>query len=663
MNPRPIRAPRPQDILQASALERALHQGTEALLARQEPAGFWVHELEADVTITSEYLLVRRWLGISDPGREAKAAGHILSLQLPDGGWPIYANGPANISATVKAYFALKMTGLPVTHPALVSACRRIRDLGGITQVNVFTRILLALFGEMDWKGVPCMPVELMLLPRWFYFNLYEISYWSRTVLVPLLIIFAHRPVRPAPAHAHLDELYLVPRGEADLSFPRDARTFTWRNFFLFVDGCLRIHDCLVRQPFRQRAIRTAERWMLERMQGEGGLGGIFPAMANAVIALTCRGYSLESAEIQKGLAAIEGLCIDGPDTFRVQPCLSPIWDTALTVSTLVEAGLPPDHPALVRAGLWLLDRQTRCPGDWRLGVPGVQPGGWAFQFENEYYPDVDDSSVVLMSLRKIRLPDEEAKTRAVARGLNWVLALQGSDGGWGAYDKDNNRLVFNKIPFADHGALMDPSTEDLAGRVLEALGYLGFRTDEPAAARAAAFIRSRQCPDGSWYGRWGVNYLYGTWSVIAGLRSIGEDMGQPYVRKAVAWLVGRQNPDGGWGESCFTYDDPRTGGMGKSTASQTAWALLALLHAGEAAHPAVARGVQFLLAAQGPDGFWDEAEFTGTGFPRVFYLRYRGYAAYFPLWALALYRRCRDQHGVSDDSVVTPLRAPRPPQ
>jgi squalene-hopene/tetraprenyl-beta-curcumene cyclase len=662
MNPRPLRSPRPQDVPQAPALDLSLQRGTEALLACQDPAGFWVHELEADATITSEYLLLRRWLGVADPTREAKAARHILSLQLADGGWPIYANGPANISATVKAYFALKMTGLPATHPALARARRRVRDLGGITQVNVFTRILLALFGEMDWKGVPCMPVELMLLPRWFYFNLYEISYWSRTVLVPLLIIFAHRPVRPAPAHARLDELYLVPREEADLSFRRDAETFTWRNFFLFVDGCLRIHDRLVRQPFRQRAIRLAERWMLERMQGEGGLGGIFPAMANAVIALTCLGHDLDSPEVARGLAAIEALCIDEPETFRVQPCLSPIWDTALTVSTLVEAGLAPDHPALVRAGLWLLDRQTRCSGDWRLKASAVQPGGWAFQFENEYYPDVDDSGVVLMSLRKIRLPDEEAKTRAIARGLNWVLALQGSDGGWGAYDKDNNRIVFNKIPFADHGALMDPSTEDLAGRVLEALGYLGFRPDDPAAARASAFIRARQCPDGSWYGRWGVNYLYGTWSVLAGLRSIGEDMTQPHIRKAVAWLLGRQNPDGGWGESCFSYDDPRTGGMGKSTASQTAWALLALLHAGEAAHPAVARGVQFLLSTQRPNGFWDEAEFTGTGFPRVFYLRYHGYRAYFPLWALALYRRSRDQNRVSYGSVVTPLRPPRPP-
>jgi squalene-hopene/tetraprenyl-beta-curcumene cyclase len=660
MNPRSLRAPRPADATQTTALDAALERGVEALLAAQDPSGFWVHELEADATITSEWILLYRWLGIADPAREAKAAQHLLSLQLPDGGWPIYAGGPANISATVKAYFALKMTGVPPTHPALARACRRVRDLGGITQVNIFTRILLALFGELDWKGVPCMPVELMLLPRWFYFNLYEISYWSRTVLVPLLIIFAHRPVRCAPEHARLDELYLVPRAEADLAFPRDAATFTWRNFFLFVDRCLRIHDRLVRQPFRQRAIKIAERWMLERMQGEGGLGGIFPAMANAVIALTCLGYGLETPEVRRGLAAIAALGVEGPETFRLQPCLSPIWDTALTASTLVEAGIAPDHPALVRAGQWLLDRQTQRPGDWRLKVSGVRPGGWAFQFENEYYPDVDDSAVVLMSLRKVRLPDEEAKTRAVARGLNWVLALQGTDGGWGAYDKDNNRLIFNKIPFADHGALMDPSTEDLAGRVLEALGYLGFRPEEPAAARAISFIRAKQCPDGSWYGRWGVNYLYGTWSVLAGLRAIGEDMEQPYVRKAVAWLLSRQNSDGGWGESCFTYDDPRTGGMGRSTASQTAWALLALLHAGEGAHPAVARGVQFLLATQQVAGSWDEAEFTGTGFPRVFYLRYHGYRAYFPLWALALYRRARAGSDNGHAARVRPLHPPR---
>ena len=663
MAPRPLRAPRPQDTLQAAALDQALQRGIEALLSRQDPAGFWVHELEADATITSEYLLLRRWLGIADPAQEAKAVRHLFSLQLPDGGWPIYANGPANISASVKAYFALKMAGVPATNPALVRACRRVRDLGGITQVNVFTRILLAIFGELDWKGVPCMPVEIFLLPRWFYFNLYEISYWSRTVLVPLLIIFAHRPVRPVPEHARLDELYLVPREEADISFPRDPEFFTWRNFFLVVDRCLRIHDRLVRQPFRQRAIRAAERWMLERMQGEGGLGGIFPAMSNAVVALTCLGHSMDSPEVRRGLASIEALTIETPETFHVQPCLSPIWDTALTISALIDAGLAPDYPALVQAGLWLLDRQTRCPGDWRLKAPGVPPGGWAFQFENEYYPDVDDSAVVLMSLRKIRMPDEEAKTRAVARGLNWILALQGSDGGWGAYDKDNNRLIFNKIPFADHGALMDPSTEDLAGRVLEALGYLGFRTDEPAAARAIAFIKAQQQPDGSWHGRWGVNYLYGTWSVLTGLRSIGEDMSQPYIRKAVAWLFSRQNPDGGWGESCFSYDDTRTAGMGKSTASQTAWALLALLHAGEAAHPAVARGIQFLQSTQNADGFWDEAVFTGTGFPRVFYLRYHGYCAFFPIWALALYRRSLAETGGGHRSSVVPLRTSGAPR
>jgi squalene-hopene/tetraprenyl-beta-curcumene cyclase len=656
VNPRSVRAARPEPLAEGP-LDQVVQHGVERLLAQQDLAGFWVHELEADATITSEYLLLRRWLGIADLALEAKAVRHLRTIQLPDGGWPIYHNGPANLSATVKAYFALKMAGVSTTDPALFQARQRVLELGGITRVNVFTKILLALFGEYEWDGVPCMPVEIFLLPRWFYFNLYEISYWSRTVLVPLLIIFAHRPVRPSPAWAHLDELYMVPRKEADLSFPRDPQTFTWRNFFLVVDRLLRLHDRFVPRPFRQRAIRGAECWMLERMQGEGGLGGIFPAMTNAIVALTCHGYALDHPVIRKALAEIDALQIEMSETIRLQPCVSPVWDTALTINTLIEAGLPPDHPALARAGTWLLTRQTRQPGDWLLKVPGTPPGGWAFQFENEFYPDVDDTAVVLMALRKIRVPNEEAKTRAVARGLNWVMALQGTDGGWGAYDKDNNRVIFNLIPFADHGALMDPSTEDLAGRVLEALGYLGFRPNEPAVARAIAFVKASQRWDGSWYGRWGVNYLYGTWSVLAGLRSIGEDMGQPSVRKAVAWLLSRQNPDGGWGESCFSYEDPRTSGMGKSTASQTAWALLALLHAGEAAHPAIARGIRFLLETRTPDGLWDEAEFTGTGFPRVFYLRYHGYSTYFPLWALALYRRLRSPGGGVRSGSVTRLR------
>ncbi|HSB77270.1 MAG TPA: squalene--hopene cyclase [Candidatus Methylomirabilis sp.] len=660
MNPRPVRIPRPDPLPQADGLlEQVIHEGVERLLQQQDPAGFWVHELEADATIASEYVLLRRWLGLPDAALEAKAVRRLRHIQLPDGGWPIYHNGPTNLSATVKAYFALKTVGVPAEDPSLVLARQRILELGGITRVNVFTKILLALFGEYDWQGVPCMPVEIFLLPRWSYFNLYQISYWSRTVLVPLLIIFAQRPVHPSPAWARLDDLYLVPRAEADLSFPRDSRTFTWRNFFLVVDRLLRLHDRFVTRPFRQRAIRGAERWMLERMQGEGGLGGIFPAMMNSVIALTSLGYSPDHPVIRKALGEIDALRIETAETLRVQPCLSPVWDTALSINTLVEAGLPPDHPALVRAGLWLLKTQTCRPGDWLLKTPGIPPGGWAFQFENEFYPDVDDTAVVLMALRKIRMSDEEAKTRAVARGLNWMMAMQSSDGGWGAYDRDNNRLVFNLIPFADHGALMDPSTEDLAGRVLEALGYLGYRPDEPAAVRAVAFVRARQRWDGAWYGRWGVNYLYGTWSVLAGLRSIGEDMGQPCVRNAVAWLLSRQNPDGGWGESCFSYDDPHTAGMGKSTASQTAWAILALLHAGEVSHPAVVRGVRFLLETRTPDGLWDEAEFTGTGFPKVFYLRYHGYAAYFPLWALALYRRLRSTGTGVRTGSVTYLRQP----
>jgi squalene-hopene/tetraprenyl-beta-curcumene cyclase len=629
----------------------------ESLLSQQDPAGYWVAELEADATITSEYLLLRRWLGIADPELEAKAVRHLQGIQLADGGWPIYHNGPADLSATVKAYFALKLAGVPPGAPEMLRARQTVLELGGITKVNVFTRILLALFGEFDWRGVPCMPVEICLLPRWFYFNLHQISYWSRTVLVPLLIIFAHRPVRPVPRFARLDELHLVPRDQATYSLPRDPEIFTWRNFFLVVDCLLRIHDRFVPRSFRRPAIEVATRWMLERMQGEGGLGGIFPAMANSVIALTALGYPLDHPAVRKALAAIDALRIETADSLRVQPCLSPVWDTALTINALVEAGIPPDHPALVRAGAWLLSKQTQRSGDWRLKSPRTEPGGWAFQFENEFYPDVDDTAVVLMALRKIRLPDEEAKTRAIARGLNWVLALQGSDGGWGAYDKDNNRMIFNRIPFADHGALMDPSTEDLAGRVLEAFGYLGFRSDEPAAAKALAFLKRRQCWDGSWYGRWGVNYLYGTWSVLAGLASVGEDREGSHVRKAVAWLLTRQNPDGGWGESCYTYGDARTAGMGKSTASQTAWALLGLLHAGEVGSPAVDRGIRFLLETRAPQGFWEEREFTGTGFPRVFYLRYHGYARYFPLWALALYRRCLQDDGARKASVIR-LRA-----
>jgi squalene-hopene/tetraprenyl-beta-curcumene cyclase len=658
VSPRTLGSPRPHPApIPETALDAAIQDGVEALLAQQDPAGFWNNELEADATITSEYLLLRRWLGVPDAATEAKAVRHLESIQLPDGGWPIYHNGPANISATVKAYFALKLAGISADAPHMVRARQVVRELGGITRVNVFTKILLALFGEYPWEGVPCMPVEIVLLPRWFYFNLYEISYWSRTVLVPLLIIFAHRPVRPVPASARLDELFLVPRAQADFSFPRTAKALSWRNIFLVVDRLLRIHDRFVRRPFRARAIREATRWMLERMQGEGGLGGIFPAMVNSVIALTCLDYPLDHPAVAKALAGIDALRRESEDTLRVQPCLSPIWDTALTINTLVEAGLAPDHPALSRAGVWLLSKQTRRPGDWRFKAPSTPPGGWAFQFENEFYPDVDDTAAVLMALRKIRVPDEEAKTRAVAHGLNWVLSLQGSDGGWGAYDRDNDRMIFNYIPFADHGALMDPSTEDLAGRVLEALGYLGFRMDEPAAAKAVAFLRARQCWDGSWYGRWGVNYLYGTWSALAGLARIGEDMSAPYIRQAVTWLLSRQNPDGGWGESCYTYEDPRTAGMGRSTASQTAWGLLALLYAGEAKHPAVGRGVRFLLDTRTPDGRWEEKEFTGTGFPRTFYLRYHGYSTYFPLWALALYGRSVADEGEVRRGTVTRLR------
>jgi squalene-hopene/tetraprenyl-beta-curcumene cyclase len=628
------------------------------LLARQnQQEGFWVAELEADVTLTSEYLMLRRFLGLADPERERKAARYLRTMQLPDGGWPIYYGGPAEISASVKAYFALKLTGASPDEPCMVKARNAILAKGGVVEVNVFTKIALALFGQYEWEGIPSMPPEIMLLPKGFYFSIYAVSYWSRAVLVPLLIVFSHRPACRIPREQGIDELYVVPRDQVQLSkvppFKKDAACFTWRNFFITLDRALKIYDRMPIRALRAAGLRKAAAWMLDHIRGAGGLGAIYPAMANSVVALRCLGYGVDHPLLLKALHEIEALEVYGTvqggggraEALHLQPCFSPIWDTSLLINALIEVGLPQDHPALLRAANWLLSRQTTTVGDWKVSVPEAEPGGWYFQFENEQYPDVDDSAVVLMALAKLRMADQDAQRRAIARGYQWVMAMQGSDGGWGAYDKDNNRMVLNLIPFADHRALLDPSTADLAGRCLEMLGALGYDRTHPAAVRALEFLQREQEPDGSWYGRWGVNYVYGTWSVLAGLRAIGEDMSAHCVSRAVAWLESRQNPDGGWGESCLSYADPSTSGRGESTPSQTAWALLALLSAGGLDSISVVRGINYLLRHQREDGSWEEVRHTGTGFPRVFYLRYHWYCQYFPLWALAMYRNMR-AHG-----------------
>jgi squalene-hopene/tetraprenyl-beta-curcumene cyclase len=631
-----------------TGLVEAIERAQAHLLSRQAPDGHWVGELEADTTITAEYLLLGHLLDRVNPAREAKMVRYLRRRQRPDGGFDLYEGGPTNLSATIKAYFAMKMAGVSPDDPAMVRARERIRELGGPAKANVFTKILLALFGEYDWNGVPAMPVEIMLAPRSFFFNLYEVSYWSRTVIVPLLVIMDRKPVKWLPPERGLDELWPVPRERASLRFPRVPDPFSWRglfwkNFFIAVDDALKVWERFSPRPLRRRAVEAARLWLEERLPLAGGLGGIFPAMANAVLALRLLGYPDDHPLVLGQLKEIEALVVEREEELYVQPCVSPVWDTALAANALVESGLAPDHPALRRAAEWLLDRQVLVPGDWRVKRPWVQPGGWAFQYANDYYPDLDDTAMVLMALEKVGGLDPDRVRAARERGLGWFLGMQGEDGGWASFDADNNRLYLNNIPFADHGALLDPSTEDLTGRGLELLGTVGYSRDFEPARRALAFLRRTQRRDGPWFGRWGVNYIYGTWSVLRGLRAIGEDLQQEYVRRAVRWLEVHQNPDGGWGETCESYDRPELAGVGASTPSQTAWALLALLAAGRARTAAVERGVRFLLATQRPDGRWEDAFWNGTGFPRVFMLKYHLYAAYFPLWALGVYRRALD--------------------
>lgn len=650
---------------QLDSIEDAIRRSQGWFIARQHPSeGYWVAELEADTTLTSEYLMLRRFLDRVDPERERKAVRYLRSAQLPDGGWPIYYGGPSEISASVKAYFALKLSGVSPEEPFMLRARDCILSKGGVVQVNVFTKIALALFDQYDWEGIPHMPVELMLLPKWFYFNIYAISYWSRTVLIPLLIVFAHRPVCRIPQEQGIDELFVVPRSELRYwkypPFNKDQKWFTPHNLFVALDALLKLYDYMPLMWLREKALHRAATWMLEHIKGSGGLGAIYPAMANSIMALHCLGYQVDDPLVRKALQEIEDLEVydtvsigdQRVDALHLQPCHSPIWDTSLLVNTLIEAGVPQDHQAIQRGAAYLMSRQTKSAGDWKVSSPKAEPGGWYFQHENELYPDVDDSAVVLMALSKVRMPQGGELRDSINRGAAWVLAMQGSDGGWGAYDKDNNRIVFNYIPFADHHALLDPSTADLTGRCLEMLGALGYDRSHPAVGPALAFLKHEQEPDGSWYGRWGVNYIYGTWSVLAGLRAIGEDLSQPYIQRAVSWIESRQNPDGGWGESCLSYAERDWSGKGDSAPSQTAWALMGLMAAGEADSFSVARGIQYLLRHQMKDGSWEEVRHTGTGFPRVFYLRYHWYCQYFPLWALAMYRNLRTRGKMRADEL-----------
>lgn len=626
-------------VVQPERLSQAIRRSQGYLLSQQHAEGFWVGELEANTTLTSEYVLFRHLIGHVDTRREQKCVRYLFSQQQADGGWNLYYGGPSDLSTTIEAYFAARVAGVAPSEPALQRARHFILAHGGLTRARVFTKIFLALFGQYDWRGIPVIPPEIIFLPRSFYINVYEFSSWSRSVIIPLSIIFAKKPLCRLPRERHVEELFLEPPGPARYAIPVRQRGLNWQTFFVLLDALLKVSEKYTLQTLREAAMRRAEQWTLAHQDHTGDWGGIMPAMMNSVLALFCMGYRLDSPPVAKGLRAIERFGIETADTFRLQSCVSPVWDTVLTLTALADSGLPRTHPSIRRAVQWVVSKQVLREGDWKVKNRRGQPGGWSFEFNNDFYPDNDDTAAVLIALHKAGLPDEE-KGEVAQRGLQWLLSMQCDDGGWGAFDVDNNKAILNKIPFADLESMLDPSTCDVTGRALELLGLIGFPRTHRAVKRALRFVQENQEADGAWYGRWGVNYIYGTCHVLCGLRSIGEVMRLPYVRRAVRWLMAHQNPDGGWGETCQSYEDPSLRGTGVSTASQTAWALMGLLAAGEVHSKAVERGIEFLLRTQTAAGTWYEPEFTGTGFPKYFFIKYHMYQHYFPLMALARYRQ-----------------------
>jgi squalene-hopene/tetraprenyl-beta-curcumene cyclase len=627
------------------ALQRAIALATDALLARQRGDGHWVFELEADATIPAEYVLLRHYLGEpADAPLEAKIAVYLRRIQGEHDGWPLFHGGDFDMSASVKAYFALKMIGEDINAPHMKRARDAIRARGGAAESNVFTRFMLALFGILAWRAVPVMPVEIMLLPRWFPFHLAKVSYWARTVIVPLLVLQALKPNARNPKNVGIDELFIQPPQSIATRSKAPHQQWGWFQLFRSIDTVLRLLEPAFPKGLRKRSIHKAVAFVTERLNNQEGLGAIFPAMANSVMMFDALGYPRQHPDYVAARASIDKLLVIKPDEAFCQPCVSPVWDTALGCHTLLEVGTQPAVDAAAAGLEWLQPLQVLdVVGDWGVSRPQARPGGWAFQYANPYYPDVDDTAVVVMAMdRAQRTLGHTRYQTAIERGREWVFGLQSKNGGWGAFDADNDYLYLNNIPFSDHGALLDPPTEDVTGRCVSMLAQLGERRDTSEALRRGLdYLFRTQRADGSWYGRWGINYIYGTWSVLCGLHAAGVAPAAPAIRKAVDWLVSIQNSDGGWGEDGTSYKLGYHGyEAAPSTASQTAWALLGLIGAGATGTPAVVRGIDFLLRTQESDGFWTEDRFTATGFPRVFYLRYHGYSKIFPLWALA---RCRN--------------------
>ena len=636
-------------------------KSTAWLLAEQDEHGYWCGELEADSMLEADYIYMHTLLGTGDPGRMERCINEILRHQNDDGGWSLYPGGPSNVNYGVKCYFALKLMGWKADHPLMVKARENVLKLGGVVECNTFTKIYLCALGQYDYDAVPAVWPEMILFPNWFYFNIYEISAWSRSILVPLSVFYAKKPFKKIPAEQGIDELFVGGRANAKLHLKWDSKhVFSWRNFFLFTDRLAHWVERVHIRPLRKMALKKAEKWMLDHFERSDGLGAIYPAMLNAIVALVYLGYSKDDPQVIRAMDEFEKLCIDCPNgtpgyptpTLRIQPCFSPVWDTAQSLSTLGEVGLARTDARLVKAADWLLSKEIRYKGDWSHNVKDVEPSCWCFFFNNDHQPDVDDTAEVLLALKAVDNPRERYQHEVTQRAIEWVFAMQCKNGGWASFDKDNTKKMFESIPFADHNAMIDPPSVDITGRILEMLAAYGYTRRDKRVEKAVQFILREQESDGSWFGRWGVNYLYGTFLVLRGLEAMEYSYLEAPVQQAAEWIRMVQNSDGGWGETAGTYDDPDQRGIGPSTPSQTAWALLGLLAANDTRSDSVAKGVRWLIERQHEDGSWDElmpgrngeSYYTGTGFPRVFYLGYHLYKQYFPLLALSTYKKAMER-------------------
>ena len=623
-------------------LDECILRSQKYLLDAQFKDGYWNSELLVDPLTICDYILFTHWSGNIDPELEENAAKHLLKEQHTDGGWGQYNGAPSDINLSVKAYHILKIAGMSERDPRMVRARATILRMGGIPKTNTYTKFYLALVGQFPWKYLPSIPVELLLLPNWFIFNIYELSAWTRAMVVSMSIINHFQPTRNLPPEHQINELYPYGTHKSDFSLPRDKKLLSWRNFFLLANRFLKFYDSLSWKPLRKKALKKAEKWITERIgEGSDGLGAIFPSMCNTLMALESLGYSRSHPLYVKAEKHLKDLIVHDPVTgeVRVRPCFGPVWDTAICSVALAESGLPSNHPSLQKAADWLLSKEVRQRGDWYNKNPYPECSGWAFEFNNVYYPDVDDTVKSLLGLRLIKSSDKELQATVMERAFKWALSFQCKGGGFAAFDKDVTKPWLEKVPFSDHNAILDPPCSDITGRMLEYIGKANYPVEPKTLSRIITYMKQSQESDGSWWGRWGVNYIYGTWQALRGLSAVKEDMNQDWIMRSRDWLESCQNPDGGWGETPGSYDHACLKGQGTSTATQTAWAVMGILSFGDPTRPSIQSGIQFLLNTQYADGTWNGDYYTGTGFPKVYYMRYEYYRINWPLIALAEYK------------------------